>query len=82
MKNPLPNQEVDFNMIHNYIKIIEICIENGANISQITEGNFIKYVNIGLYEIIELINDISLEEMNKYIRELLSHESILTVLRP
>jgi hypothetical protein len=33
-------------------------------------------------EIIELINDISLEEMNKYIRELLSHESILTVLRP
>ena len=33
-------------------------------------------------EIIELIEDISLEEMNKFIRELLSQDSILTVLRP
>jgi predicted Zn-dependent peptidase len=33
-------------------------------------------------EIIQLINDISLEEMNKFIRELLSQKSILTVLRP
>lgn len=33
-------------------------------------------------EVIELVDDITLAEMNKFIRELLSQKSILTVLRP
>jgi predicted Zn-dependent peptidase len=33
-------------------------------------------------EVIELVHDITLEEINKFIRELLSQESILTILRP
>jgi predicted Zn-dependent peptidase len=33
-------------------------------------------------EIIKLVDDISLEEMNKFIKELLSQQSILTILRP